>query len=88
MNFFRQEVLLSLRQAALKAGAALPLTVMDQMARFISALQNDLKGGLAEAIDRAVCLYAVPYLLGRKADLDAVLPLLSAMPRTLKSLNA
>ena len=83
-----QEVLLSLRQAALKAGAALPLTVMDQMARFISALQNDLKGGLAEAIDRAVCLYAVPYLLGRKADLDAVLPLLSAMPRTLKSLNA
>ena len=45
-------------------------------------------GCRAEAIDRAVCLYAVPYLLGRKADLDAVLPLLSAMPRTLKSLNA
>jgi hypothetical protein len=43
---------------------------------------------VAEAIDRAVCLYATPYMLGLGKQLDDVKPLLAAMPRTLKALNA
>lgn len=81
-----KEVILSLRRA-MPEGRALPLDAVEQMCRFIACTQNTLKGGVAEAIDRAVCLYAAPYLLGTGKTLDQVKPLLSAMPRTLKTLK-
>ena len=81
-----KEVILSLRRA-MPEGRALPLDAVEQMCRFIACTQNTLKGGVAEAIDRAVCLYAAPYLLGTGKQLDQVKPLLSAMPRTLKALK-
>ena len=43
---------------------------------------------MAEAIDRAVCLYIVPHLLDNAVDLDGVKSLFAAMPRTLKALKA
>lgn len=81
-----KEVILSLRRA-MPDGRSLPLDAVEQMCRFIACTQNTLKGGVAEAIDRAVCLYAAPYLLGAGKQLDQVKPLLSAMPRTLKALK-
>jgi len=81
-------VVIALRKAMAEAGKPLPLFALDQMRRFIAATQNIFKGGVAEAIDRAVCLYAVPYMLGLGKLLDEVKPLLAAMPRTLKALKA
>lgn len=81
-------VVIALRKAMAEAGKPLPLLALDQMCRFIAASQNIFKGGVAEAIDRAVCLYATPYMLGLGKQLDDVKPLLAAMPRTLKALNA
>ena len=51
---------------------------------------NELKekGGVAEAIDRACCLYLAPHILDFGLDLEAVKPQLAAMPRTLKALKA
>lgn len=83
-----QAVLISLRKAIAEHGGSLPLSSVQQACRFIAATQNDLKGGVAEAIDRAVCLYFIPHILGRDLPLAQVEPLLAAMPRALKSLNA
>ena len=78
----------ALRKGLKEAGAPLPVTAVDMMCRFISAIQNEVKGGVAEAIDRAACLYIVPHLLDNKVDLDGVKSLFAAMPRTLKALKA
>ena len=78
----------ALRKGLREAGAPLPVAAVDMMCRFISATQNEVKGGVAEAIDRAVCLYIVPHLLDKKVDLDGVKSLFAAMPRTLKALKA
>ena len=78
-------VITSLRKAAAESGLVLPLNAVSQLCRFVAATQNDMPGGLAEALDRAVCLYLTPYLIENP---DGVLPLLAAMPRTLKALNA
>ena len=80
-------VILSLRRA-MADKKALPLKAVDQMCRFIACTQNSLRGGVSEAIDRAVCLYAVPYMQGLGKLLDEITPLLAAMPRTLKALKA
>lgn len=80
-------VIASLRKAAAAAGRALPLWAVEQMCRFIGALQNDLPGGVAEAIDRAVCYYLVPHMIGYALDAREVRPLLIAMPRAMKALN-
>ena len=77
-------VIASLRKRLSEAGRPLPLEAVGQMCRFIASTQNSLRGGVAEAIDRAVCLYAASYLKG----LEDAKPLLAAMPRTLKVLNA
>ena len=82
-----KNVILSLRRAMPKS-RPLPLDAVEQMCRFIACTQNTLKGGVAEAIDRAVCLYAAPYLVGTGKQMEAVRPLLSAMPRTLKALKS
>lgn len=78
----------ALRKGLKEAGAPLPVTAVDMICRFISATQNEVKGGVAEAIDRAACLYIVPHLLDNKVDQDGVKSLLAAMPRTLKALKA
>ena len=58
------------------------------MARFIAASQTELKGGVAEAIDRAFCLYVTAYALERGLDKEMLKPHLAAMPRALKALKA
>ncbi|MBR4539924.1 MAG: hypothetical protein IKO52_13940 [Clostridia bacterium] len=78
----------ALRKGLKEADAPLPVAAVSMICRFISATQNELKGGVAEAIDRAACLYIVPHLLDRKVDLDGVKSLFAAMPRTLKALKA
>ncbi|MBR0218962.1 MAG: hypothetical protein IJQ33_07170 [Clostridia bacterium] len=78
----------ALRKGLREAGAPLPVAAVDMICRFISATQNEVKGGVAEAIDRAACLYIVPHLLDNKVDLDGVKSLFAAMPRTLKALKA
>ena len=67
---------------------SLPLDAVSQLCRFIACTQNSFKGGVAEAIDRAVCLYFAPYMLGLGKLTEDVRPLLAAMPRTLKALKA
>ncbi len=78
----------ALRKGLREAGASLPVAAVDMICRFIGATQNEVKGGVAEAIDRAACLYIVPHLLDNKVDLDGVKSLFAAMPRTLKALKA
>lgn len=77
--------IVSLRKAIAKSGAPLALSAVEMICRFISSTQQDL--GVAEALDRAVCLFAVPHLLMYKISLDEIKPLLAAMPRTLKALK-
>lgn len=81
-------VLAAVRKTAAEAGAPLPLDTVSMIARFISAAQNELKGGVAEAIDRAFCLYLTAHILERGLDVEAFKPHLAAMPRTLKALKA
>ncbi len=88
LNEETKAALSALRKGLREAGAPLPVTAVDMMCRFISATQNEVKGGVAEAIDRAACLYIVPHLLDNKVDQDGVKSLLAAMPRTLKALKA
>ena len=78
----------ALRKGLKEAGAPLPVAAVYMICRFIGATQNELKGGVAEAIDRAACLYIVPHLLDNAVDLDGVKSLFAAMPRTLKALKA
>ena len=88
LNEETKAALSALRKGLREAGAPLPVTAVDMMCRFISATQNEVKGGVAEAIDRAVSLYIVPHLLDNKVELDGVKSLFAAMPRTLKALKA
>ena len=81
-------VLASLRQEFVNLGKPLALRSLRLMSRFIAASQNDLKGGVAEAIDRACCLYVVPHILDNVLDKESVKTQLAAMPRTLKALKA
>ncbi|MBR5111454.1 MAG: hypothetical protein IK099_14845 [Clostridia bacterium] len=83
-----KSALLSIRKTVATTGNPLPLETVGMMARFIAATQNAFKGGVAEAIDRAFCLYVVAYILDCGLDVEAVKPELSAMPRALKALNA
>ena len=56
--------------------------------RFISATQNELKGGVADAMDRAACLFVVPHLLDHEVDAESIVSLFAGTPRTLKALKA
>lgn len=78
----------SLRMALLDAGQALPLVQVRALCRFIACTQSELSGGVSEAIDRAVCIYAVPHILRFGLPVETLRPLLAAFPRTLKALNA
>lgn len=77
----------ALRQKLAEAGRPLALTAVQALCRFIAATQNDLPGGIAEAMDRAVCAYLVPHMRAYQLDAKEILPLLSAMPRALKALK-
>lgn len=81
------DLIAGVRQALLEAGTPLALATADRLCRFIAATQNVLKGGVAEAIDRGVCAYVIPHLLAYRLETDGLLPLLAAMPRTLKALK-
>ncbi|MBQ7657180.1 MAG: hypothetical protein IJI53_01805 [Clostridia bacterium] len=80
--------LLAVRKAIAATGCPLPLETVRMMARFIAAAQNEFKGGVAEAIDRAFCLYVVAHILDCGLDAESVKAELAAMPRTLKALKA
>ena len=75
----------ALRKAIAAAGAPLSLASVDMLCRFIAAVQDDL--GVAEALDRAVCLFVVPHLLVYQISVEEIKPLLAAMPRALKALK-
>lgn len=77
----------ALRLAIRESGAALPLTLVRKMAAFIAAGQNDLRGGVAEAIDRAAVAYAVPHIRAYALDVQNILPVTAAMPRTSRKLK-
>ena len=78
----------ALRKGLLNAGAPLPVPAVDMLCRFVSATQNELKGGVAEALDRAVCLYVLPHLRDKGVDVASVKDLFVAMPRATRYLNA
>lgn len=78
----------SLRKCLREAGASLPLASLDMICRFISATQNEFKGGVLEAMDRAASLYVLPHMRDNGVDAETVKPLFAAMTRTLKALNA
>ena len=80
--------LLAIRKAVAATGNPLPLETVGMMARFIASTQNEFKGGVAEAIDRAFCLYVVAHILDCGLDVESIKPELAAMPRTLKALKA
>ncbi len=82
-----QAVIAALRKALADMDHPLPLRAVGLISRFIAAAQKELKGGVAEAIDRAVCLYAVPHLMDFGVAAEPLKPLLSAMPRTMKALK-
>ena len=81
-------VLLAVRKTFIDLGHPLPMRYLGLISRFVSSLQNELKGGVAEAIDRAFCLYVAAHMLDCGMDADAIRPQLAAMPRALKALQA
>ncbi len=88
LNGETKAVIASVRKAIADAGYPLPLAAVESICRFISATQNAFRGGVAEAIDRAFCLWAVPHILCQGLDTEALKPQLASMPRTLKALKA
>lgn len=82
-----RKVIVSLCQGLRDAGAALPLKLRSKLCTFILSAQDVMKGGVAAAIDYAVCAIVVPHVQAYALDKDAVLPLLQAMPRALKELE-
>ena len=78
----------ALRKGLKDAGAPLPVAAVDMICRFISATQNELKGGVADAMDRAACLFVVPHLLDHEVDAESIVSLFAGTPRTLKALKA
>ena len=87
LNAETLEALAVLRRALKDQGCALPLQTAKKMAEFVSAAQNDLRGGVAEALDRAVLCWAVPHIHAYQLPTDALQSLLAAMPRALKALT-
>lgn len=65
----------------------LPLACVQMAFAFMSATQNVLKGGISEAIDRAVSLFILPYYLHNGIKKETLEAQLTAMPRSLKIWN-
>ncbi len=65
----------------------LPLSRVSCAMRFIAATQNALSGGVAEAIDRAVSMFILPWYLYSGVKKEMLSSLLSAMPRSLEIWN-
>ncbi len=66
----------------------LPLVIVKNMLRFIAATQNRFKGGVAESIDRAFAMFALPYFMDNNAEKDTLLPQLAALPCSMELLNS
>ncbi len=80
-------VLTAVRKELASLGKPLPLALAGMMHRFISATQNDFTGGVAEAIDRAVSIFAVPHMRLFDVSADEISSLLAAMPRSLAAMK-
>lgn len=78
-------VLSSLRQVS--NSAPVPLKALKNAVSFIASTQNSFNGGLAESIDRAVSIFLLPCFMASKVPSDALLPLIEAMPRSVKIWN-
>ena len=83
-----KSALVAIRKAIAATGSPLPLETVGMITRFIAATQNEFKGGVAEAIDRAFCLFVTAHILDCGLDAEAVKPELAAMPHALKALKA
>lgn len=82
-----QKLVISLCRALRDAGAALPLALRTRLCTFILSCQDDMKGGVAAAVDYAVRAVVIPHIQAYALDKDAIRPALEAMPRTLKVLE-
>lgn len=71
----------------LSAAAPLPISRIRNALRFVAATQNTFKGGVAEAIDRAVCHFILPHYLFCGLQKDVFAQYLTDMPRSLKIWN-
>ena len=67
--------------------AALPISRFKNALRFIASTQNAFRGGVAEAIDRAVAMFVLPHYIFNCDKHEEVSLLLSAMPRSLAIWN-
>ena len=67
--------------------APLPLSSVKNALRFIASTQNAFKGGVAEAIDRAVSMFVLPHYLLSGIGKDVLANQLSFMPRSLEIWN-
>lgn len=65
----------------------LPICRAKNAFRFIAATQNTFKGGVAEAIDRAVSLFILPHYLFSGIKKEQLAQQLSSMPRSLEIWN-
>lgn len=65
----------------------LPISRVKNAFRFIAATQNTFKGGVAEAIDRAVSLFILPHYLFCGIKKEQLEQQLSSMPRSLEIWN-
>ena len=72
----------------LTPAAPLPIARFRNALRFIASTQNTFKGGVAEAIDRAVCHFILPHYLFSDLQKDVLAEYLSDMPRSLNVWNA
>lgn len=61
----------------------LPVSCVSNAVRFIVSTQNHLKGGVAEAIDRAVSMFILPYYLSSGLNKDELTAYLNGLPRSM-----
>ena len=68
----------------LQPDSPLPIDRVKNALRFIASLQNTLKGGVAEAIDRAVAIFILPHYLFCGIKKDVLSAHLTGLTRSLK----
>ncbi|MCI5772741.1 MAG: hypothetical protein MR021_08030 [Clostridiales bacterium] len=83
-----QTALHGIYSALREAGAPLPLTLRRKLQAFVAATQDRLKGGVAAALDYGVRAVVLPHAEAYALEKDLLRPVMSALPRSLKGLNA
>ena len=71
----------------LNASSPLPIARFRNALRFIASTQNAFRGGVAEAIDRAVCHFILPHYLFSGIRKEELAQYLTDMPRALDIWN-